>query len=257
MWQTACWAQQSSGSSLDGLPAGVLRRAVVAALLQAEGGHAEQEAVSGVVSGVGRERAGDAAAQIVPVAEEEVGEMADLERHHVARLVGDDAVEPRRHPVPVAGGPIRDRRDVGAFALRGRAREFVEAAKHRLDVGEHALLPQHGVHLGAEDMPRHEIRVIRQRPVDGLDRITPVALELAYRRLQDLQALGIGRRCRHAARVVQGHGIFPLRRREPKRSKPAIRRSVQPFQADGGAITRRSDATTGSRPARRRRRARL
>ena len=34
---------------VDGLPAGVLRRAVVPAFLQAEGGHAEQEAVSGVV----------------------------------------------------------------------------------------------------------------------------------------------------------------------------------------------------------------
>ena len=168
------------------LPAALLRRAVVAAFLQAEGGHAEQEAVSRVLPAVGRQGAGDTAAQIVPLALEEVGEMADLEGHHIARLVGDDPVEPCRHPVPVARGPVRNRRNVGPFALRGLAREGLEAAEACFDLGQHALLPEHGVQLGPENVAGDEVRVVGQRPVDGLDGIAPIALELAYRRLQNL-----------------------------------------------------------------------
>ena len=176
----------------DGVAAGFLGPAVVAALLQAEGIHAQEEAVAGVGGGPVGQGAGQAAAQIVLVAVIKVGQVADLKRQGVTRMVGQKAVVYRARAVPVALRPGLQGRGVAELAFVGTAGQPVQMSKACLDFGQDALFPKRGVYGGAEDVAHDEIGIDLQCRVKNLDRVAAIALQALEGGLEGLQAVNAG-----------------------------------------------------------------
>src|SRR3546814_8236088 len=77
-----------------GVAGGLLRTAVVAAFLEAEGQHSQHTRISRPVRGPGRQGAAETAPPDLAVASVEVREMAGLVRQPVARVPGRDQGEP-------------------------------------------------------------------------------------------------------------------------------------------------------------------
>ena len=125
------------GLDLEGVPPMASAAAVVAAFLVAERLH--DEAIAGRLPRPGRERPGDAAAQILAVAEVEVGRVADLQGQRVPQVIDEETVEPLSHALPVAGEPGGQRRRPRPLAVVGAIAEVAQRQQRRLDLALHAL----------------------------------------------------------------------------------------------------------------------
>ena len=75
------------GVQRDGTLGSGLGRAIVAHLLEAEGVHAEREAIARHLFIPGRQHARDAVAQAERIAHEEIADVRDLQREQIARVI--------------------------------------------------------------------------------------------------------------------------------------------------------------------------
>ena len=136
------------GLAVEGAAPSLLGLSVGAAFLAAEGMHAENKAVIGIVAAPCRQGAFNAAAQIVAVAEEKIRQMTDLQGQKVAGIFGEQMVQAATHTVPVARHPGAQRIDMHALAVVAPVIQIVEPFQAGLDFRDRAAFPQGQIDLG-------------------------------------------------------------------------------------------------------------
>ena len=206
------------GLQLDGVTPGLFGAAVVAALLLPEGEHAEQEAVSRHVAAPGGHHPGDTPAQVVAVAVVEVRQVPHLQGQHIGRIVVEQAIEPCPHSVPVAGGPVANRGDVHALAVRRGGRQPVQLVQAAPYLGQVSALPHGDADLGPQDVTHDEVRLGRERGVDRGDRVAAVGLQLPEGGFEHREAPLAGGRHGNAAEIFKGEGRHVILPRPAKRA---------------------------------------
>ena len=118
------------GFGVDRLVAQGFGAGIVAALLVAEGGHAEDGVPAFIAVPVGAHRLHRPVAQVELAAGEEAADMAVLQREHVERIFLRDTTEDRRAFVEASLRPRHGASEVFAFAVvHSRRSGSVQAAR--------------------------------------------------------------------------------------------------------------------------------
>ena len=159
--------------------ADVLGALIVRRLLEAEGVHAEQEAVAGHLGVPVRKRLRHVIAQQDRVAEVEVDEVGRLDRDQVARVLDRDRAVQVRGVLEAALRPGARGGDVRLLAGGGAVAEALDGRDARLDQGKRALLRGHDGEVGAQRMRHREVRIGGERGVERRERIAEIAERLA------------------------------------------------------------------------------
>ena len=101
-----------AGLQLDGATARGLGAVVQRGLLKAEGVHAQDGVVVGHAFGPGGQGAGDPVAQVAAVAQQEVHELARLQRQDIARELDGDVLQDAAGGADLPGQKAADGRDM-------------------------------------------------------------------------------------------------------------------------------------------------
>ncbi len=166
------------------MPPALFGAPVVATFFLAKSEHAVHETVPRRLRRPGRQGPRIASPQVVPVSAVEVGEVSDLQRERITRMLGQQPVEARAEAFPVAPEPGADCGDVRPLALI--CLQLGQAAETLLDLGQDTPFPEGNMKLGTETMAHDEVRVRIERTVDGCYRVAAVGMELAERSLKGL-----------------------------------------------------------------------
>ena len=167
------------GVRRDGGAAGVHRCAVVAGLLQAEGGHPPHERGVRMLRVELAQRPQRTIAQPDGVAGEEVELVTEHQREHVRRPLHEQVVEAAGRTAPVARRPRTDRRGVCPLAIVGRRTgqgsqrrvrgdEVGDVRAHQVEVGRQHL--GHGHRVGSTGELAGGVERIRVEPQQPIDR---------------------------------------------------------------------------------------
>ncbi len=174
-----------------GLPPRRFGPRVVAAFLQPEGMHAEQEAVAGHVGGPARQDARDAVAQHLALAEEEIPELGELHREQVGRMLDRDAAPGLGGGLQFAIGPLPRAGDVGAFPRIGPRREPFRRREAPPQLRIEGLVRDGGEDAGAERMTHHAVGLLLEQRIDLGDRIGLVGVQLRDRDVEPARGGGV------------------------------------------------------------------
>ena len=190
----AVLAVQRHGLASDGFGLGVVAR-----LLEAEGVHAEHEAVVRDRAVPVRQHPRHPVAQHVRVAEIEVAELGELDRRHVARMEQGGATPGLGRPLEVAVEPGARRGDVQPLAVVGLGDQGLGGRDALRELALESAVAGGRQHAGAERMGHDEVRMIGQDGVDLDHRIGLISVQQGDRTFQP--AHGVGGR--------GGNGIAP------------------------------------------------
>ncbi|MCZ7599701.1 MAG: hypothetical protein M5U09_20805 [Gammaproteobacteria bacterium] len=206
-----------------------LGAAVLVALLEAEGLHAEDVGVAGHVAVEVTDDAADAVAQAYGIAEIEVGQVTALDGERVAGPRGKHAVPRRPRLVPAAFHEVARGGGQHPLAVVRLVRQGLGLLDALADRRQILALAHHQHGAGIEDVAEHETGVLLDGGGEGLGRVAEIALELVQRLLVRLQRAGLAGRDGHAAGVgaggrIGGHGQLSIEIPDSSGPRTAARR---------------------------------
>ena len=176
------------GLQLECPAAGVFRLGIVAALFEPKRLHAQHQPISRISRTPGRQDALGACSKSVAIAVKEIGQVADLQRQQVSRMIRQQPLEAQAHAVPVARSPFCNGLRMRTFPIRTAGVQGLQPLQALMHLGQHTALPHRDEHLGAQDMSHDEVRVGAQRLVNDRYCIAPIDIERGQRALIGVMA---------------------------------------------------------------------